>query len=114
MRRFPLSLARDQLSRVVNEVAHGGETVILESHGHAKAAIVGLEALARLGGEEELEHDMSMLQWLEQAETRIVRPRTFGEASTEALREVRENQVAEKASVYRRQRRSQAGRRRRR
>ena len=111
MKRIALSDARDRLSQIINEVAHGKERVVLESHGRAKAAIVGLEDLERLengtdGG------DVSMLRWLEEAERRMAVSRRSENASLEALREVREEKIAEEKGLYRRERRSKARRRR--
>jgi prevent-host-death family protein len=111
MKRIALAAARDQLSRIVNEVAHAGERVILESHGRAKAAIVAIEDLERLDAGAGAEGE-TMLRWLEKAERHLSVVRSSGQAAVDALGEVREGRVAEPASMYRRQRRTQARRRR--
>jgi len=114
MKRVALSEARDRLSQIVNQVAHGNERVVLESHGRPKAAIIGLKDLERLdteAAEEDLE-DASMLRWLQDAERHMAVSRGSRGASLEALREVREEGVAEEAGVYRRKRRPKARRRR--
>jgi prevent-host-death family protein len=114
MKRIALSEARDRLSSLVNEVAHGNERVVLESHGRAKAAIVGMRDLERIeadaldGGAE----SGSMVRWLEEAERHMAAARTSRRASLEALREVREHGVAEQAGLYRRKRRPKARRKR--
>ena len=116
MKRMALSEARDRLSSIVNEVAHGSERIVLESHGRAKAAIVGIRDLERLeaGTREVVSESEPMLRWLEEAERNIVVARDSGSASLDALRDVREQQVADSPSLYRRQRGTQADRRRRR
>lgn len=43
-----IARAKDQLSALVNVVAHGRERIILTSRGRPKAALVGLEDLAAL------------------------------------------------------------------
>ncbi|MGD0950724.1 MAG: type II toxin-antitoxin system Phd/YefM family antitoxin [Candidatus Binatia bacterium] len=114
MKRIALSEARDRLSKIVNDVAHGNERVILESHGRAKAAIVGLRDLERIGSKatDDDGESVSMLRWLEDVERHMTAARVSRNASLEALREVREQGVAEEAGLYRRQRRPQARRRR--
>jgi prevent-host-death family protein len=114
MKRIALSEARDCLSRLVNEVAHGSERVILESHGRAKAAIVAIRDLERLEAEGlgEDRESAAMLRWLEDAHRHLAIAKTAGNASLEALLDVREGVVAEEADLYRRERRPQARRRR--
>ncbi len=100
MKRIALSAARDHLSRIVNDVAHGNERVILESHGRAKAAIVGLRDLERIGAAatDDEGESISMLHWLEDVERHMAAARVPRNASLEALREVRAHGVAEGAS----------------
>jgi len=114
MKRLALSEARDSLSRIVNDVAHGKERVVLESHGRAKAAIVAIGDLERLEASDvQADSDSTlMLRWLEEADRHMAIAATSENASLEALREVREQTVADKAVVYRRKRRPQTRRRR--
>ena len=44
-RAVSLSAAKAQLSALVNRVAHGGETVVIQSHGRPKAALVPVGSL---------------------------------------------------------------------
>jgi prevent-host-death family protein len=46
-----MSEARQQLARLVNRVAYGGERIMLEAHGEPKAALVSIEDLERLQAE---------------------------------------------------------------
>ena len=114
MKRIALSEARDRLSSLVNEVAHGNERVILESHGRAKAAIVPMRDLERIeaNAREGDAESASMVRWLEDAERHMAVARTSRSASLGALREVREQGVAEESILYRRKRRPKARRRR--
>jgi len=115
MKRVGLAEARDNLSSLVNDVAHGKQRIVIESRGRPKAVIVGLEDLERLE-----EADTSgqvrnpMLRWLDDTERLLRRQPRLAGSTLEALREIREGQVSETSGVYRRQHRSQAGRRRRR
>lgn len=115
MRHVPLSVARDQLSALISEVAHGKGRVVLESHGRPKAALVSMEDLRRLEPEiaAAVHPGAAMTSWLEQTE-RLLTTSGRGDASLDALREVREQRVAEDSGVYRRERRTEAGRRRKR
>jgi prevent-host-death family protein len=116
MKRIALSEARDRLSSLVNEVAHGKQRVVLESHGRAKAAIVAISDLERLEADEDPADGeaASMLHWLRDAERHLAEAKTSGAPSVEALREVREHSIGEATGVYRRKRRTEARRRRRR
>jgi prevent-host-death family protein len=101
MKRIALSEARDHLSKIVNAVAHGNERVVLESHGQAKAAIVGLRDLERIGAQaaDDDGEAISMLRWLEDVEGHMAAARVSRNASLKALREVREQGVAEETDV---------------
>ncbi len=112
---MPLSAARNQLSAMINQVAHGKDRIVLESHGRPKAALVSIEDLDRLEAHEDrhAEPEAEMVYWLEQTERTLLEPQG-GVESTNALLEVRENRVAEEAGEYRRKRRSQAGSQRKR
>jgi prevent-host-death family protein len=99
MKRIALSEARDRLSKIVNDVTHGNERVILESHGRPKAAIVGLRDLERISAEATDEESISMLRWLEDVERHMTAARVSRNASLEALREARQQGVAEEAGL---------------
>ncbi|MBI1815749.1 MAG: type II toxin-antitoxin system Phd/YefM family antitoxin [Deltaproteobacteria bacterium] len=117
MKRIGLAEARDNLSSLVNDAAHGGHRIVIESRGRAKAAIVPMADLARLDevGAASREVGSPMLRWLAETQRLLRRHPAIAAGSTlEALREVREGSVAESPGVYRRQRGTQAGRRRRR
>lgn len=47
-RQANIAQAKDQLSALVNMVAHGHERIVLTSRGRPKAALIGLEDLAAL------------------------------------------------------------------
>ncbi len=115
MKRVAISEARDRLSTLINEVAHGKGRVVLESHGRPKAALVCMEDLQRLMPEARGPGDPEeeMMLWLEQTELMLARPER-GEASLAALYDVREESVAEDPGVYRRERSPKAGGRRKR
>ena len=121
MDRIALSEARDQLSALINEVAHGKRRIILESHGRPKAALISMEDLNLLehhthgteNEENDATKDREMMRWLEQTERMLEKPKN-GDASLAALSDVRADAVAEEPSVYRRERRPQARRRRKR
>ncbi len=44
-RAVSLSTAKAQLSALVNRVAHGGETFLIQSHGRPKAALMPLDRM---------------------------------------------------------------------
>ncbi|MBI3970721.1 MAG: type II toxin-antitoxin system Phd/YefM family antitoxin [Chloroflexi bacterium] len=48
MKRASVAQARAELSALVNQVAHGKQRIIVTSHGHPKAALVGLDDLEAL------------------------------------------------------------------
>jgi prevent-host-death family protein len=117
MKRVGLAEARDNLSGLVNDAAHGHQRIVIESRGRPKAAIVSIEDLQRLDeiGEDRKTARSPMLRWLDETQHALRRQRPLAPGTTlAALREVREEAVAESPSLYRRQRRPQAGRRRRR
>lgn len=117
MKRVGLAEARDSLSSLVNDAAHGGQRIVIESRGRPKAAIVPMADLERLDERDAAKREGGnpMLRWLAETQHMLWRQRPLAAGTTlEALREVREEAVAESSSVYRRQRRPQAGRRRRR
>jgi prevent-host-death family protein len=114
MKRIGLAEARDNLSSLVNDVAHGKQRIVIESRGRAKAVIVGLDDLERLE-RAEAEHAGAanpMLAWLDDTSRILRRQPAIAGSSLEALREVRDGVVRESSGVYRRQRRPQARRRR--
>ena len=117
MKRIGLAEARDNFSGLINDAAHGHQRIIIESRGRPKAAIVSIEDLQRLDemGDGRKTARSPMLRWLDETQQLLRRQRPVAAGTTlEALREVREESVAESASVYRRQRGPQAGRGRRR
>ncbi len=116
MKRVPLAEARDHLSELVNDAAHGDQRILLESRGRPKAALIGLKDLDRLERSTAEAHGASsiMMRWLLETEKSLQGSRKIPVSTTDILRELREEGIAEGAGVYRRQRRTQAGRRRRR
>ena len=117
MKRVGLAEARDHLSLLVNDAAHGHQRILIESHGRPKAALVGLqdlERLRRLAPQVDGESN-PMLRWLEETE-KILRRQSplVHPTTTDALDEIREGKIAERAGLYRRQRRPKPTRRRRR
>jgi prevent-host-death family protein len=114
MKQVSLAEARDRLSALVNDAAHGGQRIVLASRGRPKAALIGMEDLERLErtelGATTLEREM--LRWIERV-GRVQRgwPQVK-RSSTEALREVREEEHAGRNGVPRREPRAQAARRR--
>ena len=69
-KRLALSEARGlPFCRIVNDVAHGKERVVLDYHGRAKAAIVAIGDLERLEASDvQADSDSTlMLRWLEEA-----------------------------------------------
>jgi prevent-host-death family protein len=114
MKRIGLADARDNLSSLVNDVAHGRQRIVIESRGHPKAVIVGLEDLDRLERSDAERPDNPLLRWLNESEKLLRRqPRVPG-STLDDLRAVREGAIGETAGVYRRQRRRQTPRPRRR
>jgi len=114
MKRIGLAEARSNLSSLVNDVAHGKQRIVIESRGRAKAVIVGLDDLARLE-RAEAEHAGAanpMLTWLQDTRRMLRRQPPLVGSTLDTLREVREGGVRESGSLYRRQRRPQARRRR--
>ncbi|MEO8601380.1 MAG: type II toxin-antitoxin system Phd/YefM family antitoxin [bacterium] len=114
MKRVGLAEARDTLSSLVNDAAHGKQRIVIESRGRAKAVIVGLDDLERLERADAGRATAAnpMLAWLEDTAKLLRRQPAITGSTLEALREVREGVVREPSSVYRRQRRPQTGRRR--
>src|SRR5262249_56983067 len=70
MKQVSLAQARDRLSILVNDAAHGGQRIVLASRGRPKAALIGMEDLARLEraetGTTTIEREM--LHWIERVE----------------------------------------------
>jgi prevent-host-death family protein len=114
MKRVGLAEARDMLSSLVNDVAHGRQRIVIESRGRAKAVIIGLDDLERLERADAAHSGATnpMLAWLDDTAKLLRRQTPITGSTLEALREVREGTVHESPGVYRRQRRPQAGRRR--
>ena len=50
MKHVSLAHARDHLSALVNDAAHGHQRIVLSSRGRPKAALIGMEDLERLEG----------------------------------------------------------------
>lgn len=61
MNRLPASKARERISDILNEVAFGGERVVLHRHGKDVAAVISVEDLRRF---EELEdrYDLELMR----------------------------------------------------
>src|SRR5260221_14743134 len=79
MKRIGLADARDTLSSLVNDVAHGRQRIVIESRGHPKAVIVGLEDLDRLERIDAERPGNPMLRWLDESEQLLRRqPRVPG------------------------------------
>src|SRR5947199_8182763 len=96
MTHVSLGQARARLSARVNAAAHGGQRVVLSSRGGSKAAVVGMEDLERLERADAEPRTIAreMLRWIERVEDTLRgRPRVR-RSSTEALREVREEERA--------------------
>src|SRR5262245_45868426 len=114
MKQVSLARARDRLSALVNDAAHGGQRIVLASRGRPKAALIGMEDLERLErtdtGTTTIEREM--LRWIERVEEAQRGAPLVKRSSTEALREVREEKHAEGNGVPRRKPRPQAVRRR--
>jgi prevent-host-death family protein len=114
MKQVSLAQARDRLSALVNDAAHGRERIVLASRGRPKAALIGMEDLERLERAEARGAPMEreMLLWIEQVEdAQRAWPRAE-RSSLEALREVREEEHAGRNGVPRRKPRAQTARRR--
>lgn len=113
MRQVSLAEARDRLSALVNDAAHGGQRIVLASRGRPKAALIGMEDLERLerneAGASTIEREM--LRWIDRVEGVQRRWQRVKRSSLEALREVREDDGGTNG-VPRRKRRAQAARRR--
>ena len=93
--QISMSEARQQLARLVNRVAYGGERIVLEAHGEPKAALVSIEDLERLRAEPAVRPSPTeVLQRLAALRERIgQRMEAAGihpEESTEAIRQIRE------------------------
>jgi prevent-host-death family protein len=114
MKHVSLAEARDRLSALVNDAAHGGQRIVLSSRGRPKAALIGMEDLERLqrAGADATTIEREMTRWIERVEDAVRgRPRVK-RSSTDALGEVRKEARAGTNGVSRRQRRTQAARRR--
>jgi prevent-host-death family protein len=114
MKQVSLAEARDRLSSLVNDAAHGGQRIVLSSRGRPKAALIGMEDLGRL---ERIEREGTalgheMLRWIERVETTQQGWSRVKRSSTEALREVREGDDGGRNGVPRRQPGAQVARRR--
>lgn len=69
MKHVSLAQARDRLSALVNDAAHGGQRIVLSSRGRPKAALIGMDDLARLEqGESATTLSREMLRWIERVE----------------------------------------------
>ncbi len=93
--QISMSEARQQLARLVNRVAYGGERIVLEAHGEPKAALVSIEDLERLRAEPAMRPSSSDV--LQRAAALRERIRAWQEAhnvqpedSTETIRQMRE------------------------
>jgi prevent-host-death family protein len=114
MKQVSLAEARDRLSALVNDAAHGGQRIVLASRGRPKAALIGMKDLERLERTETGVATVAreMLRWIERVEKTQRRWPRVKRSSTEALREVREEDHAGRDDLPRRQPRAQAPRRR--
>jgi len=93
--QISMSEARQQLARLVNRVAYGGERIVLEAHGEPKAALVSIQDLERLRAEADVRP--SPTDVLQRAAALRERIRVWQgahniqpEDSTEMLRQMRE------------------------
>jgi prevent-host-death family protein len=114
MKQVSLAQARDRLSALVNDAAHGRERIVLASRGRPKAALIGMEDLERLERAEARGAPMEreMLLWIEQVENAQRAWPRAKRSSLEALLEVREEEHAGRNGVSRRKPRAQTARRR--
>jgi prevent-host-death family protein len=93
--QISMSEARQQLARLVNRVAYGGERIVLQAHGEPRAALVSIEDLERLQAEPAARPSSTNV--LERAAALRERVRVWQEAhniqpedSTEIIRQMRE------------------------
>src|SRR5437870_12790527 len=96
MKQVRLGEARDRLSALVNDAAHGGQRIVLSSRGRPKAALIGMEDLEWLERAEAEPRTIAreMLRWIERVEDTLGgRPRVR-RCWSEALREVRQEERA--------------------
>ena len=114
MKHVSLAHARDHLSALVNDAAHGHQRIVLSSRGRPKAALIGMEDLERLEGTdaEATILEREMLRWIERVEKAQRGQPRAKRSSTEALREVREERHAGRNGLPRRESRAQTPRRR--
>ena len=114
MKHVSLAQARDRLSALVNDAAHGGQRIVLSSRGRPKAALIGMDDLERLERAETGATTIGreMLRWIERVEGVQRGQARVKRSSIEALREVREEGDAGRDGVSRRKPRAQAARRR--
>src|SRR5437667_8682627 len=70
MKHVSLGQARDRLSALVNDAAHGGQRIVLSSRGRPKAALIGMEDLEWLERAEAEPRTIAreMLRWIERVE----------------------------------------------
>ena len=114
MKQVSLAKARDRLSALVNDAAHGGQRIVLSSRGRPKAALIGMEDLDRLerGSAAATTISQEMLRWIGRVERTLTDRQLARDASTDALRDVREERHARRNGVSRRQPRPQSPRQR--
>src|SRR5258705_13385217 len=110
VKHVSLAEARDRLSALVNDAAHGGQRIVLSSRGRPKAALIGMEDFERLerSGTNAPTIEREMIRWIERVEDTLRGQPRVRRSSTEALREVREEERVGAHGVSRRQRRTQA------
>jgi prevent-host-death family protein len=70
MSHVSLAQARDRLSALVNDAAHGGQRIVSSSRGRPKAALIGMDDLERLERAETAATTIGqeMLRWIERVE----------------------------------------------
>jgi len=114
MKHVSLAEARDRLSALVNDAAHGGQRIVLSSRGRPKAALIGIADLERLerAVAEGRTIEVEMLRWIERVEETLRTLPRVRRSSTEALREVREEERGGSNGVPRRKPRPETARRR--
>ena len=66
--RIGIGRVRHDISELVNRVAHGGERIVLTSHGKPKAALVSMDDYERLERERERQSLAQWQAWLKEAE----------------------------------------------